>query len=116
VEDELLAQQAEQFQREEEAQAEAIHLEQEERDRVEAATYDQACAAENAARIAQEAAAQAQAEAVAQAQAQAAQAAAQAGQLDQYLEALRQQNLPSGRKAYQEPLGRHSLGPMNVEC
>jgi len=62
-------------------------------------------------RIAQEAA-----EAVAQAQAQAAQAAAQVGQLDQYLEALRQQNLPSGRKAYQEPLGHHSFGSMNIEC
>jgi hypothetical protein len=94
---------------------------------MEAIAYDQARAAENAARIAQEAAedvaqeeaeaaAQAEAEAVAQAQAQAAQAAAQAGQLDQYLEAFRQQNLPPGRKAYQEPLGRHSLGPMNVEC
>jgi len=127
VQDELQAQQAEQFQREQEAQAQAVHMQQEEQARAEAAAYDQACAAENAARIAQEVAeaaaqaqaeavAQAQAEAVAQAQAQAAQAAAQAGQLDQYLETLRQQNLPPGRKAYQEPLGRHSLGPMNVEC
>jgi hypothetical protein len=118
VQDELQAQQAEQFQREQEAQAQAIHMQQEEQARAEAAAYDQACAAENTARIAQEAAeaaAQAQAEAVAQAQAEAAQAA-QAGQLDQYIEALRQQNLPPGRKAYQEPFGCHFLGPMNVEC
>ena len=98
-------------------------MQQEEEARAEAAAYGEAHAAENAARMAQEAAeahaeaeALAQAEADAQAQAQAQQAAAQAGQLDQYLEALRQQMLPPGRKAYQEPLGHHSLGPMNVEC
>ena len=40
-EDEHLSQQAEQFQREEEAQAEAIHREQEERNRIEADAYGQ---------------------------------------------------------------------------
>ena len=127
-EDDLcLSQHVEQFRREQESQADAIHRAQEERDRLEAVAYDQVRAAENAARMAQEAAqaaaqaqaqaaAQAEAQAAAQAQAQAAHAAAQAGQLDQFHEALRQQNLPPGRKAYQEPLARHSLGGMNVEC
>jgi hypothetical protein len=126
-EDEHLSQDAELFRRQQEAQADAIRREQQERDRLEAIAYDQARAAENAARIAEQAAeavAQAQAEAAAQAQAladahaqaQAAQQAAQAGQLDQFMENLRQQNLPPARKAYQEPLARHSLGGMTVEC
>jgi len=120
-ENELLSQRAEQFRREQEAQADVIRREQEERDREDAIRHDQARVAENAARVAQEAAeaqaqAAAQAEAAMQAQVQAALAAAQAGQLDQFHEALRQQNLPPGRKTYQEPPGRHSLGGMTVEC
>ena len=126
-ENEILSQMAQQFQREQEAQADVIRREQEERDYQDAIRYDQARLAENAARMVQEAeeaaaeaqaeaAAQAEAEAAMQAQIQAAMAAAQAGQLDQFHEALRQQNLPPGRKTYQEPPGRHSLGPMNVEC
>jgi hypothetical protein len=44
------------------------------------------------------------------------QAAAQAGQLNQFHETLRQQNLPPGQKTYQEPPEHHYLNPMNVEC
>jgi hypothetical protein len=94
-----------------------------ERDHQDAIRYDQACLAENAARIVQEAAEAAvlaQAEAAVQAQAEAAMQtqvqAAQAGQLDQFHEALRQQNLAPGWKTYQEPPGCHSLGGMTVEC
>jgi hypothetical protein len=110
-EDEQLSQQAERFRREQETQTDVVRREQEERDRLEAIAIDQARAAEHAARIEQEAAeaaaqeeaeaaAQAQALAAAQAQDQAEQAAAQAGLLNQYQEAHRQQNLPPGRKAY----------------
>jgi len=117
--DEHLSQEAEQFRRQQEAQADAVHRKQEERDHLEAAAYDQARAAENAARIAQEAAElllRYRLRLMHKHRCRTAQAAAQAGQLDQYFEALRQQNLPPGRKAYQEPLGHHSLGPMNVKC
>jgi hypothetical protein len=126
-EQEHLSQRASQVQREQQAEAEALRREVEDIERAEAAAINQARDAEIAERLAQEeeeAAAQEELEAIAQAQieaeaitqAEAEQAAAQAGQLDQYCEALRQQNLPPGRKGYQEPAGRHSLGPMNVEC
>lgn len=106
--DERLSQFIEQFHCQQAAEGNNM---EEERDEAAAAAYEAARAAENAARLAQEAAdaeilalalAQEAADAEAQAQAQG--------------EAQQQYNLPIGRKAYEEPTNRFSLGPMNVEC
>jgi hypothetical protein len=128
IEEDLhLSQQAEELQRSQASQTEDAWSGQEERDRLEADAYDQGCASETAARIVQQQADAAaattaeeaelvQAQANAEVLLQAANATAQVGQFEQFMEAHRQQNLPPGRKAYQEPVASHSLGAMDVQC